>query len=1016
MKSTVYITALVLLIAVVAAVIGTRDNSDNSYAQFHDPIYAKLKEDGCIKGAKQMPNNWFTMQRAYPGASIPKDKYVLALNEAKAIRSQKGDGMFRDAVWQFAGPTNIPGRMTDIAIDPTGKSKIYAASAAGGIYKSTDAGINWTQTFDDEGTQSMGAIAIDPTTPTILYAGTGEANASGDSYEGTGIYKSTDGGDTWSLSGLENSYHIGRIVVTSSHTVYVAAMGKLFGTNPDRGVYRSTDYGASWEHLLFIDDTTGCIDIARSETTGYLYAAMWHRWRLTTDRRVGGYTSGVYRSTDDGATWNQLVFGLPANSADNGRIGLAVSDETVYAIYADHPGYFMGVYKSTNSGASFSQVNDWALNDVYSSYGWYFGNIRVSPTDPDMVFVLGLYQMRSTDGGDSWEQVDMNIHVDHHALEITDPSHPGPAFTYNGCDGGMNLSTNYGTTWDHRYGMGNTQFYAIGIDFLNPERLYGGTQDNGSMRTPDGGLDNWDHILGGDGFYCVIDYTDSDIIYAEYQWGSLYKSTNFGGWWSYALNGMDYMSDRHNWCTPVVMDKNDPSVLYYGAQKLYKTTNGGDYWSAISDDLTDGPGPGNLTYGTITTIDVSATDPDVIMVGTDDANVWITQNGGDSWVPISIMLPDRWVTRVVIDPADETTAYVTFSGYKESDHLPHIYRTTNSGGSWTAIDGNLPDAPINDVVVDPLLDQTLYIATDFGPFYTTDMGTTWQALGTGIPLSPIHDFAFHAPTRKLVAGTHGRSMWTLILECTGPDSDEDGIADICDNCPDEYNPEQEDNDMDNIGNACDNCPDVINPDQLDGDSDDAGDLCDNCLDLYNPGQEDYDSDYVGNLCDNCPTTPNGDQADGDDDEIGDLCDNCPADHNPAQGDSDGDLVGDICDNCPDDQNYSQDDTDSDSVGNACDNCPDVYNPDQADEDSDGIGDVCDNICGDANASGDVDIDDAVYLIAYIFSGGPAPSPLESGDADCSGDIDIDDVVKLIAYIFTGGYAPCDIDGDGQLDC
>ncbi len=983
--------SLALMLALALMVFYSRSDEAGQSSEFKDERFAELKASGGIVSPKQQPNNWFTMQRSYPYPSIPKDEYLAARQEMKAIRAQKTSGPYDNITWQFAGPTNIPGRITDLAVNPTFIFQIYAASAAGGVYKSTDYGVTWEPIFDDVGDQSIGSIAMDPSDPNVLYVGTGEANASGDSYEGTGMYKTTDGGVIWQHTGLPESYHIARIVVDSdSNAVFAAVMGKLFGFNSERGLYRSLDNGGSWEQVLYIDDSTGCSDFAYEESTGYMYAAMWHRWRGPTNRRVGGYSSSIWRSSDYGDTWTKLTTGLPPSGPDVGRIGLDVNGSTVYAIYADHPGYFMGVYKSTNNGTSWNRVNDGALSDIYSSFGWYFGNIRVAPSDPDIVFALGVELMRSTNGGNSWDYADFGIHVDHHAMYI-DPSNS--ANVYVGCDGGVNYSTNTGNSWATRLGMGNTQFYAITIDKVNPEKLYGGTQDNGTMRTPDGGLDNWDHILGGDGFYVEVDYTNPDIIYAEYQWGYINKSTNGGSWFNYALGDMPYDDDRHNWSTPFVMDKVNPNILYYGSNKLYKTTNGGNNWTAISGDLTDGPGPGNLTFGTLTTIDVSAVDPQVLMVGTDDANVWVTTNGGTNWDDVSAGLPDRWVTRVAIDPADPSEMYVTFSGYKVSDHLAHIYRSTNYGQTWSDISGNLPDAPINDVIIDPALDSNLYIGTDFGPFYTTDLGQTWQAIGIGIPLSPIHDMDFHAATRKLVAGTHGRSMYSIDLDCTGADDDQDGVADVCDNCVGTYNPGQED-----------------------ADSDSHGDACDNCISTPNADQQNSDTDQYGDACDNCPTRNNPDQSDIDQDGIGDLCDNCIGTNNPDQTDADLDGIGDACDNCPDVPNLTQADGDQDGVGNACDNCPEDYNPDQADSDSDGVGDACDYLCGDVNSSGAIDIDDMVFVIAYVFQGGSAPIPEAAGDVNCSGGIDIDDIVYLIGYVFQGGNDPCDPDGNGTPDC
>jgi hypothetical protein len=284
----------------------------------------------------------------------------------------------------------------------------------------------------------------------------------------------------------------------------------------------------------------------------------------------------------------------------------------------------------------------------------------------------------------------------------------------------------------------------------------------------------------------------------------LSKSDNDASSFYWAMNGIDYNNERHNWNTPVAMDPVNHNVLYYGSNRLYKTTDGAEHWSPISGDLTDGDDPGSLTFGTITTIDVARTDGQVIYVGTDDANVWVTTNGGGNWERIDASLPERWVTRVAVDPHDAATAYVTFSGYQEGSYLPHIFRTTDYGQTWEDIQGNLAQAPINDVIPDPHDDSALYIGTDFGVFGTEDLGQSWMPLGTGIPLVPIHDLAFHTVTRTLVAGTHGRSMYRTALPCPGTvDSDSDGFADACDNCPGDANADQVDTDRDGIGDACD---------------------------------------------------------------------------------------------------------------------------------------------------------------------------------------------------------------------
>jgi photosystem II stability/assembly factor-like uncharacterized protein len=724
------------------------------------PSFEKEEGEGEKKEEEKKPNDWFFMQRAYPLGYIPVDQYLASMRQAQRMRAEAGAKSA--VVWSEAGPTNIPGRITDLAIHPDYPNTIYAGAACGGVFKSTDNGVSWTPIFDEQGTPSIGALAIHPDNPQILYVGTGEANGSGDSYPGTGIYKSTNGGSSWTHIGLENSYHIGRIAIhpLCPETVFVAACGKLFGTNPDRGIYKSTNGGATWEQKLFISDSTAAVDVAIDPTNPEIvYAAMWERFRRPDSRQVGGWTSGIHKSTDGGETWYQLTSGLPPSGPTVGRIGISVcqsSPNVIYAIYCDHPGYFMGVYKSTDYGESWTQTNDSALEDLVSSFGWYFGNIRVDPTDPNRVFAMGVYLYRTTNGGSYWSEVGYSVHVDHHALFISPVDHNR---VYLGCDGGVYLSTNGGTGWNLCTSQPSTQFYAITIDYLNPQRLYGGTQDNGTLRTLTGALNDWDHIHGGDGFYCNVDYTNANVIYAEYQWGWLRKSTNLGYNWYYVMDGIDDY-DRRNWCTPVIMDPINHNTLYYGTYRLYKTTDGGGWWNAISSDLTDGGGGGSLTYGTITTIAVAPSNTQVVYVGTDDANVWVTTNGGANWTNISAGLPDRWVTRVAVDPFAESVAYATFSGHKISESLPHIYRTTNYGSNWQSISSDLPEGPINDVIVDPQNPSALYVGSDVGVYVTYDLGGSWEPLGTGLPITTVHDLTFHEPTRKLVAGTHGRSMFS----------------------------------------------------------------------------------------------------------------------------------------------------------------------------------------------------------------------------------------------------------------
>lgn len=817
--------------------------------------FYSAKNHGKVPKAQRRPNDWFYQQRAYPYDHIPEGKQLQAGEQAIALRNVDQATAFDDVTWVEAGPVNIPGRITDIAVPDSDLALVYVGSASGGVFKSTNYGSNWTPVFDDVGVMSIGAVAINQQNPDIVYAGTGEANSASDTYEGTGIYKSTDGGNSWANIGLPNSYHIGRIVVDPlrPETVYVAVGGRHFGgTNPERGLYRSADGGANWEQRLYLSDSTSCIDVALHPSSGTLIAAMWEKVRYLDRKDFDGITSGLWRSTDYGETWSELTNGLPSPATNISRIGVTIEPTTgvAYSVYADGDGFCAGVFKSTDLGASWSQVNDAVLLDNLYGYpdyqfGWYFGNIRVAPGDPNTVYALGVELFKSSDGGASWSDITGVLHVDHHAMYIY------PVMTeilYDGSDGGVAFSASEGAQWSRRLNHSNTQFYAITIDQQEPQALYGGTQDNGTMRTLTGLTYDWIEILGGDGFYCLVDYSNSNIVYAEYQYGQLHKSTDRGETFSYALYGIDYDNERHNWNTPVAMDPNDPQILYYGSNFLYRTDDGAANWYKISDDLTNGPGLDINRY--LTTIGLSRLSDQVVYVGTSDANVWVTTNGGTDWNLITTGLPPHWVTRVAVDPANDAVAYVTLSGYAEASHLPHIYRTTDYGQNWVAIHGNLPDAPINDVIIDNYDDSTLYAATDFGVYVTTDLGSNWAALGTGMPVNTVHDLAFHEPTRKLVAGTHGRSMYYTTVPCPDPtDSDGDGIGDLCDNCPDDDNPDQLDSDNDGTGDACDEC--------TDGDGDGFGDpgyaanTCadDNCPDIYNPDQTDSDGDGIGDVCD-----------------------------------------------------------------------------------------------------------------------------------------------------------------------
>lgn len=727
-------------------------------------LMTQQKNHFSAKSNQEEPSDWFIAQRSYPYGKVDYTAYKIALqkkSELTAVVTERDN-----LIWQAEGPYNIGGRIQDVEMDPTNMQIIYAGAATGGIFKSTDQGATWTPIFDLQPSLSIGDIAIAPLDPETIYAGTGEPNCGGGSitYDGAGIFKSLDGGESWNYTGLDSSRNTGRIVVDPKNTnrVFAATMGDLFADSPHRGVYRTEDGGASWQQVLFLNDSTGAIDLAINRLhPDTIFACTWERVRRPTYEHYGGASSGIYRSYDGGNTWTELTSGLPSGNTV-GRIGIDISQSNpavLYAIYADDVGYFNGIYKTSDNGDNWTHTNDAALSGMFASYGWWFGRIKVDPISPNIAYAIGFDEYKTENGGTTWNSSGGSMHVDHHTMYIHPLDHN---LILDGNDGGVYKSTNGSSSWTHYDNIANSQFYTCELDNSNTQRLYGGLQDNNVVRTLTGGLNDWQSIIGGDGFYVLVDPVNANYVYAESQYGALNKSTNGGTFFSSATNGIGF-NDRHNWNTPVAFNPKNPKSLYYGSNKLYKSINRASNWNVISPDLTNGSGAGNITFGTITTISVSPVDTNTIYAGTDDGNVWMTSNNGVNWTNVSSTLPDRWVTRVTCDPKDELKAYVTFSGYRFNDNMVHVYMTEDGGQSWESISGNLPDIPTNDILVDTSLNNTLYIATDVGVFYSSNMGNSWNVLGTGLPTVPVTDLTFHEPTKTLLAATYGRSMYSLDL-------------------------------------------------------------------------------------------------------------------------------------------------------------------------------------------------------------------------------------------------------------
>lgn len=705
------------------------------------------------------PHHWMDQQRSYPYG----EPDLLAHREAVRTWQDFSRGLalrHEDLTWQPIGPTNIGGRVTDLEMPASSLSTIYVAAASGGIFKSVDTGLTWAPVFDDYGTLAVGDIALHPQDSSILYAGTGEPNAGGGSitYEGQGVFRSKDGGQSWQNLGLPNSGSIGRIVIDPlrPERLFVAAMGSMFGKNRERGIYRSVHGGEQWERVLFVSDSTGGIDLAiNPRHPDTIYAAMWERVRWADYREYGGATSGLYRSADGGTTWRQLTNGLPTLAHEKGRIGIAVAPSnpsTVYAVYATARGNLQGVYRSEDGGESWQPLVTSGLPDP--GFMWWFGRIWVHPHQARRIYFAGL-QTYTTGDGTSWTTIFSDVHVDQHALFF----HPqNPDFMLNGNDGGVYLSRNGGRTYKFLPGLPITQFYTVKADHLIHGRVYGGTQDNASMRT-NGAPDTWEIIWVGDGFATFSDPTNANIVYTTSQYGYFVRSTNGGRQFALATQGIS-PNDRRNWNTPVTLDPAKPFVLYFGTNRMYQSSDRAQNWFPISGDLTDNQ-RAPVTFNTITTIDVSPLNSSRLYCGTDDGRVWI-YTGVNQWAEISNGLPKRWVTRVVADPRDYSTVFVTLSGYRWGENISHVYKSYNSGDTWESIGEHLPDVPVNDLVVIASHDLVV-VATDAGVYQSTDEGTTWEPLGQGLPPVVVNDLDYKESTKTLYAGTYGRSILQLNL-------------------------------------------------------------------------------------------------------------------------------------------------------------------------------------------------------------------------------------------------------------
>lgn len=720
---------------------------------------ASPSEKNPLTTQDETPHDFMFMQRAYPTGEIKSDAYSNAIGWKKEQQQRSNAAV----LWEFAGPTNVGGRITDIEIPNDQAETYYVGTASGGVFKTTDGGSNWLPIFDDQEILSIGDIEISENNTETIWVGTGEVNAGGGSlaYDGNGVFKSTNGGITWQSKGLPNVGSISKIVIDPDNddAIFVSAMGPLFRNDTNRGVYKSVDGGDTWEQKLFVSDSTGIIDMAIHPTNGdIIYAASWERIRRPQYRHYGGETSRLYRSLDGGDTWIEMTNGLPSLPSEKGRISIAISQsnpEVLYSRYADATGNIQGVYKTVDGGDVWTEVNGSGLQNV--GFHWWFRGVVIDPDDENIIYNVDFNVQKSTDGGANWSPAFPGAHVDQHALAF---NRMVPGAVILGNDGGVYYSADDGASYLKDVSLPITQFYRVHVDAQNDAKVYGGAQDNNTIRTTTGSVDDWTAIYGGDGFQSLVDPTNTAVIYALSQRGNLGKSINNGANFSGATNGISG-SDRKNWDTPIVMDPFDSQILYYGANRLYKTTNAAGNWTAISPDLTNGSGGGNLTFGTIISISVSPIDTSTIYVGTDDGNVWITNNGGGNWTNVSASLPNRWVTKVLASRSDLNTVYVTFSGYRYGEDNGHVYKSDDNGANWTDISSGLPDIPVNDILEDVY--GNLFLGTDIGVLASPDQGANWSVLGENLPSVVVTDMHIHEASEYLYIGTYGRSMYKLDL-------------------------------------------------------------------------------------------------------------------------------------------------------------------------------------------------------------------------------------------------------------
>ena len=767
----------------------------------------------------------------------------VAVAQAQAPLDSATVAAFR---WRPIGPAVMGGRVADVEGVPGDPKTFYVATAAGGLWKTINAGTTFTPLFDHEKVVSLGDLAIAPSDPKVLYLGTGEQNARNSISAGAGVYKSTDAGKTWTLVGLENTQSIGRIVVDprDANVAYVAAVGHTWAPNKERGLYKTTDGGKTWTLVKFVSDRAGFIDVAMDPSDpNTLYASSWERLRGPYFLQSGGPGSALWKTTDGGRTWTEIKGGgFPTTM--KGRIGLAIAASNPKVVYATVEADTnanprpkgakpdtskaqktnSGLYRSTDGGATWTLM---ARNEG-DARPFYYSQVRADPKNPDRVYWMSSVFRFSDDGGKTVRRGALSIHTDWHAMWI-DPSDPDHYVI--GDDGGIAMTWDKGGTYDFVNTFPIGQFYAVSYDMAKPYHVCGGLQDNGSWcgpsRSPSRfGITNdmWGNVGGGDGFYTAQDPTDPNVVYSESQGGNASRLDLSSGARVELVRGLrdrSYMFEdslvvargdttkpetpevskalaaiharvvadsakafRFNWQTPYFLSPHAPATIYFGGNRLLKSVDRGDHFVPISPDLstrdslrinvsrktTGGitkDATGAETHGTITTVTESPVRPGLLWAGTDDGNVWLTRNDGATWENLTGRFPGlppkTWVSRVEASHFDTATVYVTFDRHRDDDFRPFVYVSSDFGKTFRAITRGLPSDVVSSFVhvirEDPRNRDLLFLGTDAGAYVSADRGATWQRFMTGLPTVPVHDLKIHPRDHEIIAATHGRSLW-----------------------------------------------------------------------------------------------------------------------------------------------------------------------------------------------------------------------------------------------------------------